>query len=117
MRSSSSWYAGMLIAGFLLAGRAHADCTPGETRCGADSNVERCNADHTWDTDPGAICNRNIPNRPEDDRRGDRRIDGGGSLAGDVCTSGISRCGADNHVERCTDANTWETDPGSTCTR
>ena len=94
---------------------ALADCTRGETRCGADSLVEHCTIDHTWKTDPGTGCNRSIPEpRPDEHRDNERGRD---ELTSGNCTSGISRCGAGGQVERCTDANTWRTEPGSFCSR
>jgi hypothetical protein len=107
-------YLGLTLA-VLFSRPALADCTPGETRCGADSEVERCTSDHTWNTEPSNLCNRSIPNPPTDDRRYNDR--GRDELARGGCTSGISRCGADGLVERCTDSNTWSTEPGSACTR
>ncbi len=105
----------MVVVG-LTCRPALADCTPGETHCGADSLVEHCTADHVWRTDPATACNRSIPQpRPEEGRYGDRGryADTGGG----TCTSGISRCGAGGQVERCTDSNTWAIDPGSYCSR
>jgi len=107
---------GMIVLG--LAGRpALADCTPGETRCGADSLVETCTREHVWRTDPATACNRSVaePQAQAQERRdGDR---GRNELTSGKCTSGISRCGAGGQVERCTDANAWITEPGSFCGR
>ena len=101
----------------LYAAPALADCTPGETRCGAESEVQRCTNDHTWNTEAGSMCNRSISNHPEDADRA-RYSDRGGEGRGGVgCTPGISRCGADGELERCTNSNTWSREPGSSCNR
>lgn len=99
-----------------LAGQvALADCTTGETRCGADSLVEHCTRDHIWNTDPSTGCSRAVPNpRPDDRRDGDRARN---DVTSGRCTNGISRCGAGGQVERCTDNNSWITEPGSYCSR
>jgi hypothetical protein len=115
MRSSIRSLLWILLGAGAPVASTLADCTPGESRCGADSQVERCTADHTWSTDAATICDRNIPNRPMDPARFDERRRPPAESS--PCTAGISRCGADGRVERCTDANTWTTDPGSTCTR
>jgi hypothetical protein len=115
MKSKSLFVSCVLSALALCALPAHADCTPGETRCGADTDVQRCNSDHTWDTDAGTRCDPNVPNRPAVERFGRY----GGSIDqgrdGNVCTKGFTRCGADGEVERCTEDGTWDAEPGSSC--
>jgi len=114
--NAASTCAMLVIAALGLTSKAAmADCTPGETHCGADSLVEHCTVDHTWRTDPSTGCNRSIPQpRPDESRFDDRsRI----TATNGNCTSGISRCGAGGQVERCTDSNTWAVDPGSFCSR
>jgi hypothetical protein len=101
----------------LFAQPVLADCTPGQTRCGADSEMESCNPDHTWNTQPAAMCSRNIPDLLSDERRYNFNERGRGDPSGGNCTTGISRCGADGQVERCTDSNTWSTEPGVLCSR
>jgi hypothetical protein len=42
---------------------------------------------------------------------------GRGQIASDICAPGITRCGADGQVQRCTDSNSWSPQPGSYCSR
>jgi hypothetical protein len=106
-----------LLATGLVARPALADCTPGETRCGTYGEMEGCNNDHKWDTQPNSKCERSIPNRPQNEGRYNYNEGGRGKTSDGSCTQGITRCGADGKVERCTEFNTWKTDPGSNCNR
>ena len=115
MKRVFAWCFAPTFAMAFMAPPAFGACTPGETRCGADSQVERCTKEFTWSTDAGSICDRGIPNHAKDDHRADDRV--ASPPAGAQCIPGISRCGADSHVERCTADHDWKTDPQSDCSR
>jgi hypothetical protein len=120
MKASTLLLLSGLVALGLLSRPVYAVCTPGESRCGADGEIQRCNSDHTWNaSEPGSTCNPNDNPSDKAPRYNDRS--GGDGRQGDglqpLCTPGITRCGADNEVERCTQDSNWSKEPGTSCNR
>jgi|SRR5581483_5461509 len=77
---------GILVNLTVLLLTVVADCTPGDTRCGADGYVQRCDYEgKRWDI-TFTRCKKEK-----------------------VCSPGASRCGADGYVERCDyDGEGWQ---------